>query len=1046
MELGKICLLLAAIMSFCGMSASQDEAAVLGKLNEAKALAEAKKYVDAGNAYRDLSDMVKECKTEADRQVYVMALTEASSNYYMSKDSCEVGFEIAKALLKKNLTNDERSEAERYFSLNGTLLSMRCLSSSPKQYDKSRAIADEVLPVAQPKIKTMLLKNKARSWYFEAGECIFSGDYDKAYSCFENAGKEYDEIGQAEDAVKCLNQMAFCRKTQYRYQDALAKYEEAYSKSERNGLIGQQIEILIEEKKIYQDLDYRDKVAETMAKISLVMDNYGKKDVSLYILLGDDANDMGDNDLAETYYLKGLDVASQSTDSKAVANISKLYTKLRDSMRDAKQYAKAIDYENKRVETERSFSGNVFGEFEMLAYIYGEMGDRENALLYTDKYLASVDGKPVSTVAQAYTMSAIVMGKIQEYETAITYLDKAEELLKKEYGEQATMRVLALKSGMQSQSGHYSESLEGYMRYYEWVRTAYGEESTETCDAIYYLANIAALNGNTELGQKYYMEFAEKYMQLVRKNLRNVSSSERESYWQSLSGSLWEMTAFGIKSEANNSKFTESGYNALLFSKSLLLASEQSMYEVLQKEGTSKDLSDYATIAAIQAQINDLSRNYSANKDEISELNAKKLDLDRDLTIRCKAYNDYTSFLEIKYNDIKEALGEGEIVVDFSDYVRTNGEHVYAAYIIRKADQYPLLIRIFNEGQIDSLLSGRNNMLKLYENSMSPGVVDVVWKPLEQYIPSGSKVYYVPSGIVHKIAIESLPLSNEELLGDKYDFVRLSSAREILNSDDEIHVSSATNATLIGGLSYDLSDGEMSAQSAKYDVPAYLATRGSNRNVDNPQQFADLENSKKEVEEVAEVLKDKELSVRVLTGSDGTEEAFLAISGQAPTLMLISTHGFYYTFDSAAGISYLSGYKDAMSLSGLLMAGANRAWRGDVLPEGVLGGILTASKISRMDLEGNEITILSACQTGQGETTPEGVYGLQRAFKKAGVKTIIMTLWSVNDLSTKEFMTTFFKRLADNGWHKHEAFEYAKRTIKEKYKDPYHWAPFIMMD
>ena len=183
-------------------------------------------------------------------------------------------------------------------------------------------------------------------------------------------------------------------------------------------------------------------------------------------------------------------------------------------------------------------------------------------------------------------------------------------------------------------------------------------------------------------------------------------------------------------------------------------------------------------------------------------------------------------------------------------------------------------------------------------------------------------------------------------------------------------------------------------------------------------------------------------------GMQGTEESFLSMHGKAPQLLQIATHGFYYTPERAANVDYLKGYSDAMMLSGIVLSGGNAAWRGKELPDGVLGGILTANNIARLDLSGTEMVVLSACQTGQGKATPEGLYGLQRAFKKAGVGTMVMALWSVSDKVTTEFMTTFYEQLASKEckWNKRKAFENTKSIIREKYPDPFHWAAFVMLD
>lgn len=100
-----------------------------------------------------------------------------------------------------------------------------------------------------------------------------------------------------------------------------------------------------------------------------------------------------------------------------------------------------------------------------------------------------------------------------------------------------------------------------------------------------------------------------------------------------------------------------------------------------------------------------------------------------------------------------------------------------------------------------------------------------------------------------------------------------------------------------------------------------------------------------------------------------------------------------------------------MQLSGIVLSGGNAAWTGKELPDGVRGGILTAGTIAGMDLSGTDLAVLSACQTGLGKATPEGLYGLQRAFKKAGVCTVVMSLWEISNNVSQEFMTIFYERL-----------------------------------
>ncbi len=110
-------------------------------------------------------------------------------------------------------------------------------------------------------------------------------------------------------------------------------------------------------------------------------------------------------------------------------------------------------------------------------------------------------------------------------------------------------------------------------------------------------------------------------------------------------------------------------------------------------------------------------------------------------------------------------------------------------------------------------------------------------------------------------------------------------------------------------------------------------------------------------------------------------------------------------------VKFLSNQIIRFFRSGLLFAGANYAWTGKPI-EGIEDGILTAYEVSNMYLPNTKLVVLSACETALGDIEgSEGVYGLQRAFKIAGVKNLVMSLWKVPDEATSEFMQTFYKNL-----------------------------------
>ena len=1063
--------IMATILLAVVVGARAQDAVLLAKMQEARALYDAKSYGEAADAYLALADMVSDKSTEERRHAYVLHTSMAIKCCYLSKERYEQGYELAKALLQEQLTDSERSSVERYYTLNGAMVAMRCIRGENKQYERCRQVIAEIEPYAKDDVKEIISSKVPMSWEFEATPLYMAGDYDKAYTCYANAEEAYSALGDTKNALKCLAHMASCRWLNDDYAEALALYDRLYDSAAAVGNREQMVSARVNQRKIYKTLGDRRHMARAMDDISRLTAGDDDNATIVYTLLGDDAADMGDYMLAETYYLKARDIASRLEGSTRLTTLNAIYTAVRDALRKGGMHRAALAYELERqalIDDSGLPIATSAYRYTTIASIYEDLGDRDNAMLYVDKMVRSADAGNMSArnKAEILTLVAIIRGGFKDYDGAIADLQTADEILAGQFAadDADRMKIQALMGGMLCKVEHYAEGVEAYRRYYQWARSTFGDDGMTTYDALYYLAGAEAYNGDMATGKQHYMAAAEGYRRIVKDNLRSISSSERDAYWQSVSGPLWDMSAYAIKMEeqqpeAADGAFTQACYDALLFSKSLLLASETSMYDMLQKKGTQQDLDDYAHIVALQARITELAKGGQTNNETIAALTAEKLATDRQLAMRCSAYGDYTAFLDVDYNDIRAALKQSEAVVDFTDYVKVDGSHIYAAYIITAAGSAPRLIKVFDETAYTALLDGR----RTYAAYTDTAFTRLLWQPIEETIAAAggampTTVYYVPSGIVHQIALESLPTADGSLLGDRYSFRRLTSARQLAaGSMPTTVMTTGNNAMLMGGIDYDNSDPTATTATATAATrrgrfqsrpfgPYTSKVRGAVQNATNNEGFESLEWSLKEVTDVGEILRAKGVQTTVLTGAQATEEAFVAMDGRAPSLLLASTHGFYYTPDAASAISALSGYTDAMSLTGLIMAGGNRAWTGKPLPDGVANGILTAGKIAHLDLSGIGLAVLSACQTAQGETTSDGVYGLQRAFKKAGAQAMVMTLWSVNDEATTEFIETFFRELAANDWDRHTAFDLARRHMRTKYKSPYYWAPFIMLD
>ena len=221
-----------------------------------------------------------------------------------------------------------------------------------------------------------------------------------------------------------------------------------------------------------------------------------------------------------------------------------------------------------------------------------------------------------------------------------------------------------------------------------------------------------------------------------------------------------------------------------------------------------------------------------------------------------------------------------------------------------------------------------------------------------------------------------------------------------------------------------------------------------------PKTWGELPGTKLEIDSINNVCRQAKLNIMVVSDTAATEEAFKAFSGKSPQVIHIATHGFFLPAPEERMVNSSSGHidnnafsiqEDAMFRSGLVLAGGNHTWKGGSTLNGREDGILTAYEIARMDLSNTDLVVLSACETADGDVNgSEGVIGLQRAFKMAGVKQMIMSLWEVPDKQTAELMTLFYKNWVAK-YSAREALRKAQLTMKEQYP-PLYWAGFVLVE
>lgn len=413
------------------------------------------------------------------------------------------------------------------------------------------------------------------------------------------------------------------------------------------------------------------------------------------------------------------------------------------------------------------------------------------------------------------------------------------------------------------------------------------------------------------------------------------------------------------------------------------------------------------------------------------------------------------NFQQITWRNLQQQLSNDDIIVEFISFPtkEQSDNKQYAALTLKPSDDSPQFTNLFSEQDIRQYFSQRTNSSKFYS---------LIWSPIESQLIGVNNVFFSPSGTINSIGIEYLQNDKGELFYDKYKTYRMSSMRLLL---DSMKHTSPKTAVLYGGLQYNMQTDDLLRVNQLYNhnnpsrlmrgISDSIATRGS---------FDPLHYTLTEVNSINKILASKGYQCRTLTERHGTEESVKSLSGQNVGILHLSTHGMYIEKDAANIYKDENNFQflksdiisfeppqedDVLTRSFLVMSGGDMLAHRCVIPDEMEDGILTALEISQLDLSSTDLVALSACKSGLGDVTNEGVYGLQRGFKKAGAKTILMSLDKVDDEATQILMVEFYRNLMAGKTKCQslkEAQQYLRKIENGKYDDPKFWASFIMLD
>ena len=689
-----------------------------------------------------------------------------------------------------------------------------------------------------------------------------------------------------------------------------------------------------------------------------------------------------------------------------------------------------------------------FALSRQLYQFYEHMSDKTNMLKYYKIYKKyyntnSLDSIIVKTHNQKLwtkSISEINHQELVEYDSiVISYFDSPKSAIysmekfvdkimyKREYGPAFKVKCLNKLIGWQLQDKQLFNAYPRIQQAVNIVRTMQSIDEYKVLGELSdYCYEIHDIQTSKTLYKRYEYYLSEQYSEndfeyLVNYN-RKFRYYEDEKDWQTLEDELVKYCN-GMRQQISNNipsmtdeqrehfvvgfdkahssaiealqkhptkKLAELCFDNISFRNGLLLRSNLAIKNSISRLGDKKVTALYNALIKSRRDLvyESISGRIIKNTDKIeSRIN----ELEKELALKCTDFKTTKENNDYKHNILQKSLSNTESVVELVEHKGS----LFALVLEKNTG-----VSYISIGKISSIQNTLHKSIDdIYHDER---LTKFIWENISKVIPNVSKIYYLPIGKFNQIALGSLYMGKNRYLCDIINLHLLQDPSSLVNKEQllaDSYLFTSSNkyrmVSLWGGIDY----GENTKLFS-----------GNNRRsaIKRGESIVPLIFTKLEVEKISSMLKEKAIANKVYENAMATKTSFKKRSGKGDYILHISTHGF---FNDSTSLS------NSMLSSGLFFAGANNYWCDNYaqIGKGKDDGILRSAEIANINLSGCSLVVLSACETGLGfSDSSEGVYGLQRAFKLAGAKKILMSLWEVDDRATTILMTNFYRYLLDD--------------------------------
>ncbi len=705
-------------------------------------------------------------------------------------------------------------------------------------------------------------------------------------------------------------------------------------------------------------------------------------------------------------------------------------------------YDKAEDYILKALASQEKQFGRqhieVAKSLSQLALIKFYKGDDrkevEKLMHESLEIMGSKLGTDNPQYAEILKNVAVLYISEKKYDIAFSSLTRAEGIWRAKTGSKSNINaasIYGLTGDVYYQLKNYKKAEEFYNRGKDLYERFFSNKHPEYVKVLSKLAKVYYMEKDYKRAKKNIEEALGNYENFIKLYFPALSEREKAKYWNTIKGDFefYNTLAFGQLEDFRD--LAGKVYNYQLLTKALLLSSSIKIRERILNSNDENLKSNYNLwVQKKEYLTNALSMSTQQlidNGIDAAALSNEVERLERELSEKSELFGQSFENKKITYENVQKSLGKNDVAVEMVRYRFFNhtlsDSIIYVALYVKNDNTRPKVIQLPEGHRMET------RYFRFYRNSIISKLPDtysykVFWEPIQKEIGQYSTIYLSPDGVYNQINLEAIPTPDGKYVIDNSNIVMVSNTKDLyLRKVKSKTASSSNNATMFGNPTF------------------YLLASASN-------SIASLPGTEKEVNELQDLLKQKGWKTSEYTESSASEERVKEVD--SPKIFHIATHGFYTAAVDPNDAAKLTENEAMMTENPLLKTGLLLKGAGDVLNKtkynyNMESGILTAYEAMSLNLDKTDLVVLSACETGLGEiSNGEGVYGLQRAFLVAGAKTLIMSMFKVDDEATQELILNFYKKWLASG-NLRQSFIEAKKELRVKYPEPIYWGAFMMI-